>query len=482
MQSRMAPGRALIGATALLLAACTPSAPPAPTAPARAVAPATSPAPSPLTSAPATQPAASPATSLALAAGGLGPLGTGSGKVYYADSRTWPSQGDRLRPLATGRFYVSVQDDGLIAVIDPEKAPDYLVKTIKVDPAQPHHLWTAPGMRYIYVNYQSEGKGDHNKFSVIDTFTDKVTDLSTDFDDPFHCSYNSVRSDLLLCGDLNPKGGYVYYFDAANQQYLGKVKTTGTTARDVIQTHDGKFAFVGQAGEGVDVLDIEQAKIIKTIPCKGCAKLKMTPDGKQLFASSTSTDTALIIDVQKQEIAQTVTFPKASGPGNINFAANGAVAMIGLGTSGKLALVDVAKGALTNMLDSGKATNTAYPNPVVPNVAIATNDGTDDWYTVLDAVEGRVIETIEAGGKGTHNVQWSPDGKYAVGGDRLGDTATLFRWNESTKKVEKVSSIQIGFGANGVQWVPNFCGVPYLTQANLSTAKNQPAKNAQGDC
>jgi len=403
-------------------------------------------------------------------------------KIFYVDARTWPSQPDLLRHLSRGKFYIPVQDDGLVAVVDPEK-PGYLVKLIKINAVQPHHPWVAPGMRYVYINHQSEGKGDHNVMTVIDSFTDEVVaEIKTDFDDPFHCSFSPIK-DLLLCGDLNPKGGYVYYIDPVRHRFLFKVKTTGTAARDVIQSHDGKFAFIGHQGTGnVDVLDISLRKIVKTLDCDRCARMKMTPDGRYLFASSPPRDFTAVIDVAKQEIVKRIEFPKGSGPGNINFAMGGKVAMIGLGRSGKLALVDVERLELWKILDSGAGTNTAYANPAEPSIAIATNDATDDWYTVVDAARGEVVERVEAGGKGTHNVHWSADGRFAVGSDRLGDTVTIFRWDPRARKVVKVASVQVGFGTNGVQWVPYFCGAPFLTQQNVKSVKNAPAVNSKGDC
>ncbi len=403
-------------------------------------------------------------------------------KVFYADARTWPSEPHLLKHLTRGKFYIPVQDDNLVAVIDPQK-PGYLVKLIKVNHAQPHHPWVAPGMRYVYVNHQSEGKGDHNVMTVIDSFTDEVVaEIKTDFDDPFHCSFTPNR-DLLLCGDLNPKGGYVYFLDPVRHRYMFKVKTNGTVARDVLQTPDGKYAFVGHQGTGnVDILDISLRKLVKTLDCDRCARMKMTPDGRYIFASSPPRDFTAIIDVQKQDIVKRIEFPKGSGPGNINFAMQGKVAMIGLGRSGKLALVDVERLELSKILDSGAGTNTAYANPQEPSLAIATNDATDDWYTIVDAAAGRVVEHIEAGGKGTHNVHWSADGRFAVGSDRLGDTVTLFRFDQRARKIEKMASVRVGFGSNGVQWVPYFCGVQFLTRQNVQTVKNLPAANARGEC
>ncbi|MBI4770583.1 MAG: hypothetical protein HY784_09305, partial [Chloroflexi bacterium] len=320
--------------------------------------------------------------------------------------------------------------------------------------------------------------------TVIDTFTDEVVaEIKTDFDDPFHCAFSPTNEELLLCGDLNPEGGWVYYINHTTHTFLSKVKTSGKGARDVIPTHDGAFAFVGHQTEGnLDVLDIEKGEIVQTIECSKCARLKMTPDGKYLFASAPGGNFTAVIDVATRSIVKKIEFEADSKPGNINFGMDGKTAMIGLGGAGQVALVDVATLELITILDSGAGTNAAYANPAYTSIAIATNDATDDWYTVLDLKTNSVVETLLAGGKGTHNVHWSPDGRYAVGSDRLGDTVTLFRLNPDTMKVEVVAHIQVGFGANGVQWVPYFCGTPYLTAGTVDKVTNAPPVDASGAC
>lgn len=66
----------------------------------------------------------------------------------------------------------------------------------------------------------------------------------------------------------------------------------------------------------------------------------MTPDGKYLFASTPPRDFTAIVDVARQEIVKRIEFARGMGPGNINFAKGGNVAMIGLGRCGKLAIAE----------------------------------------------------------------------------------------------------------------------------------------------
>ena len=59
---------------------------------------------------------------------------------------------------------------------------------------------------------------------------------------------------------------------------------------------------------------------------------------------------------------------------------------------------------------------------------------------------------------------------------------TIFAWSSTAKKLTKLASVKVGFGANGVQWVPYFCGAPSLTDQNVTKVKNIAAVGGSGDC
>jgi DNA-binding beta-propeller fold protein YncE len=393
-------------------------------------------------------------------------------KIYYVDARTWPSQPDLLKHLTRGKFYIPVQDDQKVAVVDPDH-PGYLVKLIDMPFAQPHHPWATPGMRYVYINYQAEGKGDHDALSVIDTWTDTVVKtIRTGTNDPFHGAFSAVE-DLYVTGSLDPRRGEVFFIDPRTHDVIATIKTNGTQTRDALLTQDGKTLFVGHQGYDpkkndlgpIDVIDVASRKIVKIIPCDGCGRMKMTPNGKWLLASSVPKGYTLVIDTATREVVKKIEM--GTRPGNINFSKDSKKAYVGMGGEGKLAVIDVEKMVLKTKLEAGKATNTIYNHPYAP-VGIAANDGTDNWVTIVDIEKDEVIEHIETAGKATHNATWSADGRYAVASNRLGNTVTIFKW-EGGKKVVKVADVKVGFGTNGVQWVPYFAGngVEHLTVHNV---------------
>ena len=145
--------------------------------------------------------------------------------VFYTDSWTWPNQADLLSHMSRGKFYIPVQDEGKIAVIDPD-AEDYGLHFISVAYVQPHHPWMAPGMRHVFINFQSEGKGDHDAYGWIDTWTDKITYGQTGINDPFHGAFSPTQT-LLLNGDLDKKGGHVHLHNTATLELVASIETTG---------------------------------------------------------------------------------------------------------------------------------------------------------------------------------------------------------------------------------------------------------------
>jgi DNA-binding beta-propeller fold protein YncE len=347
----------------------------------------------------------------------------------------------------------------------------------------------APGMRYNVINFQSEGKGDHDAMAVLDTWTDEIVKyIQTGTNDPFHMAFSPTEP-LLVTADLDPKAGRVHLFDTERWEEIAVVETTGLRTRDITISHDGRYAFIGHQGYdpdkgvmgGVDVLDIAQRKIIKTFGEGRCRSGKMSNDGRIVLYSCDRADKILAIDVQNLELLKEIQLPKGSQPFNITFRPDDRYAYVGLKKAGKLGVIDMEKLELVKALDSGTDTNSTYVHPYAP-LAVVTNDGTDTHVSILDIERNEIIDKIETGGKGTHNGQWSPDGRWFIVSNRLGDSVTLLRYNEETGKIEWVDDIVVGFGANGVHWAPYFCGVPYLTPGNVKQAKNLPAINEKGDC
>lgn len=406
--------------------------------------------------------------------------------ISYGDTWSWPYQPQELSHLSAGRFIVAIQDDGNIAIIDPD-AEDYGLELIATDYVQPHHPWVAPGMRYVFINFQSEGKGDHDAYARLDTFTNEIEYRNTGINDPFHGAFSS-DGHTLITADIDTEAGHVYIWDTMTFELLGIVETTGLRTRDINISHDGRYAFIGHQGYdpdnglvgAVDVLDIEAQEIVASIGEGRCRAGKMNNAGTLVLYSCDRADRIVVIDVETLELVKYIETGEGSGPFNISFRADDAFAYVGLKKIGHLGIIDMETLELVESLESGTDTNSTYFHPTAP-LAIVTNDGTDAHVSVLNTETNTIDYTIDTG-KGTHNGQWSPDGRWFIVSNRLDETVTLLSFNEETGEVEWYDDIIVGFGPNGVHWAPYFCGVDYLTDANVADVQNAAPVDADGTC
>ncbi len=416
---------------------------------------------------------------LAVSFGGKSEAASGKvlDKIFYGDTWTWPMEAGTLKHFKKGMFFVPVQDDGAIAIIDPEK-PGFGIKLVKTDYVQPHHPWIAPGMRHVWINFQSERKGDHDAIGVLDSQTHKfVKYIKTGINDPFHGAF-SPTDNLLISGDLDLKAGHVHLMDTNTLKLVASIKTTGKRTRDITITHDGRYAFIGHQGYdpkkglmgSVDVLDIRKRKIVASLGDGRCRSGKMSNNGKVVFYSCDRKDYIIAIDTKTLKVLGKIKVPKKSRPFNITFRGDDKYAYVGLLRIGKLGVIDVDQLKMIKTLKSGKRTNSTYIHPYAP-LAVVTNDGTENTVSVLDVNKNEILYTIETDGKGTHNAAWSPDGRFMVVSNRLADSATVLRYDPSDGKIKRVGKAKIGFGANGVQWAPYFSGVKVLTKTNYKSAK-----------
>ena len=409
-------------------------------------------------------------------------------KIFYGDTWTWPYQTTQLAHMARGKFYIPIQDENKIAIIDPD-AEDYGLSFVETEYVQPHHPWMAPGMRYNWINFQSEGKGDHDVIAVLDTFTDEIVKyIQTGTNDPFHMAFSPTEN-VLVTADLDGAAGRVHLFDTVAQELIASIETTGIQTRDIVISHDGRHAFIGHQGYDpdngvlgqVDVLDIAKQEIVASLGEGRCRSGKMSNSGKYAFYSCGRTDQILVIDTETLEEVKYIQTPEGSNPFNISFRGDDKYAYVGLLGTGQLGIIDMEQLEMVKMLDSGTNTNSTYMHPYAP-VAITTNDGTDAHISVIDIENNEIIEKIDTGGKSSHNGQWSPDGRWFVVTNRLGDSVTLLTYNEESGAVEWVDDITVGFGANGVHWAPYFCGVDELTNENVADATNSAAVDGSGAC
>ena len=395
-------------------------------------------------------------------------------KTFLDPQMSWPYQPEKLAGKE-GKFYINGQNEGYVTVYDAktrrklkvinfweyeknlmrqagksisDKDDDFIKKN-----KRPHHSWVVPGGRY---NYVSNNAKKSDSFWVVDTYTDKiVAHFNTGGMGPLHGAFSPFR-DLAVWGNVqDKKKGLATFIDTSRHKVIGKVRTTGTRTRDVVFTPDNKHVYITNSGwdpkkgnkGGVDMINIETMKVVKTFPVVGSKGMKMTYDGKIAGVTGFRVGQVTFIDAVNHKIMGTV---KVGGkPNNISFNWSNTKAYVGLYGEDAFAVIDMKTMKLKTKIPAGKKANAVYFPPGNNKIAIGTSED-DDFVTFIDVVNDKVITTVDTP-LGAHNVAFTPDGKTAFVSCKKSREAVFL----DVDKMEEIEVVdKAGHGNNGVRWIP----------------------------
>ncbi len=398
-----------------------------------------------------------------------------TGKLYLEPQMSWPVQWDKVQGQ-DGYFWVFGQNSGFISVwsddtlekvahIDvwgyerdrlkkegvtiDQKKEDWIQKNIR-----PHHGWLEPGAKYIYASNNSK-KSD--AFWIIDTKTFKIVKrINTGGMGPLHGAF-SPTEDLAIFGNVqDKKKGVITFIDTKNHEVIDVVKTTGVQTRDIAITHDGKRVFVGNQGwdkkkgikGSIDVFDIKSRKMIASIKgAQGLKGMAMSKDGKTIVAAGRRLGKAYIVDVEMMELVATLDI--GGEPSNVGFhPTDPSRVYIGVYKTNEYVVIDFKKRKVVARIPGGNQANALYWPVGNSDVALGANEK-ETYISVIDTKNDMTIGEIDTP-LGSHNIRYRADGKVGF--------ATCKRSNEAvfidTEKMEVIKTVEVGFGNNGVRWVP----------------------------
>jgi DNA-binding beta-propeller fold protein YncE len=406
------------------------------------------------------------------------PAGAGSpqiqNKLHLEPQMSWPMQWDKVKGQS-GNFWVCGQNSGFVTIWDDktmekvahvdfweyeknlmikagkkidEKTEDWIQKNVR-----PHHGWLAPGGKYFYVSNNSK-KSD--VFWVMDTKTFKiVARFNTGGIGPLHGAF-SPTEDLAIWGNVQDKEkGVITFIDTKNHKVIDVVKTTGVQTRDINITHDGKRVFVANQGwdkekgikGSIDVFDIKSRKLIKSITgAQGLKGMSMSKDGKTIVAAGRRQGKAYIIDVDKMEIRATVDV--GGSPSNVSFHPTQPKVYLGLYKTNDYVVIDLKTNKLVKRIPGGKEANALYFPVGRDDIAYGANEK-DTFVSVIDTINDKVITEMDTP-LGSHNIRFRPDGKIGFASCKRSNEGVFF----DAVKMEVVKTVEVGFGNNGVRWVP----------------------------
>ena len=395
-------------------------------------------------------------------------------KTFLDPQMSWPYTPQKLAGQQ-GKFYINGQNEGIVTVFDAgsqtklkiinfweyeyaqlraqgkpvdDKATDFIKKNIR-----PHHSWVAPGGRY---NYVSNNARDSDRFWVIDTWSDEITaHFNTGGMGPLHGAFSPYR-DIAVWGNVQDrKKGVATIIDTTSHRVLRTARTSGVQTRDVAFTPDNKHFYITNQGwnpkkgliGGVDMINIDTGKRVKTFNIPSSKGMKATYDGKMVGVTGFNLGYVAFIDTEKHVIKGMV---KVGGrPNNISFNWDNTKAYTGLYDENAFAIIDLKEMKVIGKIEGGKQANAVYFPPGNNKIAIGTSES-DDFITFIDVATSKKIKDLDTP-LGAHNVAFTPDGKIAFVSCKKSREAVFV-------DVEKMEEIVVfpnaGHGNNGVRWIP----------------------------
>lgn len=231
----------------------------------------------------------------------------------------------------------------------------------------------------------------------------------------------------------------VSVIDTGPGREVARIPTGGFDPLSVVLTPDERYLFVANTGgevsdDRVTVVETATHKVVATIQV-GEAPLDMavSPDGRWVYVTNSRGQSVSVLDaVELKEARRMNVFAAGDGPYGIAVSPDGETLYVTDIEASQVLVVESATGVIT-----GRIGVVASPRSVV-----VSRDGTRLYacgftggIAVVDAVERRLIQTIETGTSSIFRLTLSPDGDHLYATDR-----TNSRLLEVDTRFNRVSS------------------------------------------
>lgn len=311
----------------------------------------------------------------------------------------------------SGKLYVISKVSEDIQVIDLFTGKE--IAEIPIDILSHEMVTTADENSVVCTNYDSK---DGNALTVINTKNNKFEKtIALD---------NNIKVNGIAA---TPKAYEVAVIDYANNTLLVINSKTNSIERKIstkqkkshlLVFHPKKWiAYVTNIDSGsISVIDINQNKVIKIIPCGiGRKGLDITPDGSEIWVTNTKESSIRVINTSTYEIVNTLK--TGAEPLKLKFSIDGKYCLVVNATDGAIAVYNQeSKKKIKDIVLNGKSTlleKILYHTPRPVNIVMHPNglyafvaNSNANKIEVIDMKTFTVVSTI-----GTGNV---PDGMALV--------------------------------------------------------------------
>ena len=320
-----------------------------------------------------------------------------------------------LRAEAAGklRIYVSSEDSGEVAVIDPEAGR--VLERISVG-KRPRGIKESPDHKLLYVALSGSpnaGPGvDESKLPPPDRKADGIGVIDLTINKLLHTLPSGQDPEAF---DLSPDGQTLYVSNEETAEVTvldlttSKVKkkvAVGKEPEGVTVRPDGKFVYVTCEGDSeVVAIDAATLEVVATMHTGLRPRsVVFARDGAVAFATAERSAVVTVLDGIHNKTLGTIDIPSEAGktlparPMGSALAPDGKRVYISNGRGETVAVIDVGSRKVVGMIDDVGARPWGIgANP--DNKYIYTANGPSDDVSVIDVETSKVVHRINVGGR-----------------------------------------------------------------------------------
>jgi len=238
--------------------------------------------------------------------------------------------------------------------------------------------------------------------------------------------------------------------NTATNQTIGTVKVSGRPNQCAV-TPDGKYVAVPiRDGDRVDVVDVTQQKIVKTLPIKEPHNALNTGSNRYIYVSSMGSHEIDLIDLEKMDFAAHI--PAGGRPRPYTVSSDGATMYVAVADLHGFVIVDISGRKVTETVEipaqhaTLKKLQYETQDTLTHGLAL-TPDGSELWVSSLkdDAmyiydVKAKKITGRISTGEGPNWIVFTPDGKYACISNAETDDVSII----DAKSRREVTRVKVG--------------------------------------
>jgi YVTN family beta-propeller protein len=225
--------------------------------------------------------------------------------------------------------------------------------------------------------------------------------------------------------------------DTATNKQISSIKLSGVRPNQCAVTPDGKYVAVPlRQGDGVDIIDTIQEKVVKTLPIKTPHNAYNAGSNRYMFVSSMGSEEINIIDLQTMEYSAHI--PVLGMPRPYVLAADGKTMYMALSNLHGFAIADIAEKKVLEKISIPGEHLVLHRVPYetfdtfTHGLALSPDQNEvwltsllDDCIYVYDLRSNTVVAHMKTGG-GPNWVAFTPDGRYFCVSNTATDDVSIF--------------------------------------------------------